>query len=59
LDLIDAATKRVLDKGIRNVEILKQNLLSPVTVEKQVAIIYAGTNGLLKNIPLKKIKVMY
>ena len=53
---LDAATKSVLDKGSKNVEILKQNLFSPMSVEKQVAIIYCGTKGLLKDVPLNKIK---
>jgi F-type H+-transporting ATPase subunit alpha len=53
---LDAATKAVLDKGSRNVEILKQPQYSPVPVEKQVAIIYLGTNGLLRNIPLDKVR---
>lgn len=53
---LDAATKNVIDKGARNVEILKQPQYTPFTVEKQVAIIYLGTNGLLKNVPVKKVK---
>ncbi len=53
---LDAATKSVLDKGARNVEILKQGQFSPVSVEKQVAIIYAGTKGLLRNVPVNKVK---
>lgn len=53
---LDPATKAVLDKGSRNVEILKQNQFSPVSVEKQVAIIYAGTKGLLKNVPVNRVK---
>ncbi|MBI3142838.1 MAG: F0F1 ATP synthase subunit alpha [Bacteroidetes bacterium] len=53
---LDAATKAVLDKGARNVEVLKQNQFSPVSVEKQVAIIYAGTKGLLRNVPIQKVK---
>jgi F-type H+-transporting ATPase subunit alpha len=53
---LDAATKAVLDKGIRNVEILKQNLASPLTVEKQIAIIYLGTNNLMKEIPVNKVR---
>ncbi|MGX5687719.1 F0F1 ATP synthase subunit alpha [Arcticibacter tournemirensis] len=53
---LDAATKSVLDKGARNVEILKQGQFSPVTVEKQVAIIYAGTKGLLRQVPVNKVK---
>jgi len=53
---LDAATMSVLDKGKRNVEILKQPQYSPLTVEKQVAIIYLGTNGLLKDVPVNKVK---
>jgi len=53
---LDAATKAVLDKGIRNVEILKQGQYSPVSVEKQVAIIYAGTKGLLRSVPVDKVR---
>jgi F-type H+-transporting ATPase subunit alpha len=53
---LDAATKSVLDKGVRNVEILKQGQFAPVTVEKQVAIIYAGSKGLLRNVPVNKVK---
>jgi F-type H+-transporting ATPase subunit alpha len=53
---LDAATKAVLDKGVRNVEILKQNLASPLTVEKQIAIIYLGTNNLMKEIPVNKVR---
>ena len=43
-------------KGARNVEILKQGQYSPVTVEKQVAIIYLGTKNLLRNVPVNKIR---
>jgi F-type H+-transporting ATPase subunit alpha len=53
---LDAATKAVLDKGSRNVEILKQGQFSPVTVEKQVAIIYIGTKGLLRQVPVDKVR---
>lgn len=53
---LDAATKSVLDKGARNVEILKQGQFSPVSVEKQVAIIYIGTKGLLRNVPVNAVK---
>lgn len=53
---LDAATKSVLDKGIRNVEILKQGQYSPVSVEKQVAIIYAGTKGLFRSVPVNKVR---
>ncbi|MBI3720636.1 MAG: F0F1 ATP synthase subunit alpha [Sphingobacteriales bacterium] len=53
---LDAATKSVLDKGARNVEILKQAQYSPFSVEKQVAIIYLGTQGLLSSVPVKRVK---
>jgi len=53
---LDEATKFVLEKGRRNVEILKQGQNAPVTVEKQVAIIYCGTKGLLSNVPVNKVK---
>ena len=53
---LDAATKAVLDKGVRNVEILKQAQYSPVSVEKQVAIIYLGTNNLLRDVKVKDVK---
>jgi F-type H+/Na+-transporting ATPase subunit alpha len=53
---LDASTKLVLDKGARNVEILKQAQYSPVPVEKQVAIIYLGTQGLLREVPVRKVR---
>ena len=53
---LDAATKAVLDKGSRNVEILKQPNFSPVSVEKQVAIIYLGMKGFLMDIPQNKVR---
>jgi F-type H+-transporting ATPase subunit alpha len=53
---LDAATKSILDKGARNVEILKQGQFQPFSVEKQVAIIYLGTNGLLNDVPTKNMK---
>lgn len=53
---LDAATMAVLDKGSKNVEILKQGLNSPLPVEKQVAIIYCGTKGLLKDVPVNKVQ---
>jgi len=53
---LDAATKLVIDKGARNVEILKQPQYSPYAVEKQVAIIYLGTQGLLQGVAVKKVK---
>jgi F-type H+/Na+-transporting ATPase subunit alpha len=53
---LDAATKVVLEKGARNVEILKQPQYAPFAVEKQVAIIYLGTQGLLREVPVRRIK---
>ncbi|HPN19890.1 MAG TPA: F0F1 ATP synthase subunit alpha, partial [Chitinophagales bacterium] len=53
---LDAATKAVIDKGKRNVEILKQPQYSPLTVEKQVAIIYLGSKGLLRNVAVEKVR---
>jgi F-type H+-transporting ATPase subunit alpha len=53
---LDAATKSVLDKGARNVEILKQPQFSPYAVERQVAIIYLGTNGLISEVAVKNVK---
>jgi F-type H+-transporting ATPase subunit alpha len=53
---LDAATKSVLEKGARNVEILKQGQFSPLSVEKQIAIIYCGTKGLLRDVPVNKIR---
>ena len=53
---LDAATMAVLDKGRRNVEILKQAQYSPMKVEEQVAIIFCGSRGLLKKVPVNSIK---
>lgn len=53
---LDAATRVVLDKGARNVEILKQPQYAPVPVEKQVAIIYLGTQGLLREVKVSRVK---
>jgi F-type H+/Na+-transporting ATPase subunit alpha len=53
---LDAATKSVLDKGARNVEVLKQSQFSPFRVEQQIAIIYLGTKGLLQSVPVNKVK---
>jgi F-type H+-transporting ATPase subunit alpha len=52
---LDPSTQQILDKGARNVEILKQGENAPVPVEKQVAIIYCGTKGLLQKIPTEKV----
>ena len=53
---LDASTLAILNKGARNVEILKQRQYAPVPVEKQIAIIYCGTVGLLKDVPVSKVK---
>ena len=53
---LDAATLNVIEKGKRNVEILKQNENTPFTVEDQIAIIYAGSKNLLRDVPVTKVK---
>ncbi|EDM45266.1 F0F1 ATP synthase subunit alpha [unidentified eubacterium SCB49] len=53
---LDSATLNVIEKGKRNVEILKQNENTPYTVEDQIAIIYAGSKNLLRNVPVDKVK---
>ena len=53
---LDAVTTTIIEKGKRNVEILKQGQYSPLRVEEQAAIIYCGTNGLLMDVPVNKIK---
>ena len=53
---LDAATLNVIEKGKRNVEILKQAQNDPYTVEDQVAIIYAGSKNLLRDVPVEKVK---
>ncbi len=53
---LDVVTLNVIEKGKRNVEILKQNLNDPYTVENQTAIIYAGSKNLLRNVPVNKVK---
>ncbi|MDP6921376.1 MAG: F0F1 ATP synthase subunit alpha [Lutibacter sp.] len=53
---LDAATMNVIEKGKRNVEILKQNQSDPFAVEDQIAIIYAGSKNLLKEVPVNKVK---
>ena len=53
---LDAATLAILEKGRRNVEILKQPQFSPYRVEQQIAIIYAGTNNLIRKVPLERVK---
>lgn len=53
---LDASTLAILDKGSKNVEILKQGQYQPLTVEKQVAIIFCGNKGLLEELPIEKVK---
>lgn len=53
---LDAATMAVINKGRRNVEILKQAVNSPLSVEKQTAIIYLGTKGMLNKVPVERIR---
>jgi len=53
---LDAATMSVISKGQRNVEILKQGQNDPYSVEDQIAIIYAGSKNLLKDVPVNKVK---
>ncbi len=53
---LDAATLNVIEKGKRNVEILKQSENTPFTVEDQIAIIYAGSKNLLRDVPVNKVK---
>lgn len=53
---LDAATLNVIEKGRRNVEILKQAENDPFTVEDQIAIIYAGSKNLLRDVPVEKVK---
>ena len=53
---LDASTLAILDKGAKNVEILKQGQYVPIPVEKQIAIIYCGTHGLLREVPLDRVR---
>ncbi len=53
---LDAATLAILDKGAKNVELLKQGQYKTIPVEKQIAVIYCGTRGLLKEVPINKVK---
>ncbi len=53
---LDAATMRVLDKGRKNVEILKQGQYAPMKIEQQIAIIYCGAKELLRAVPVDKVK---
>jgi F-type H+-transporting ATPase subunit alpha len=53
---LDASTLAILNKGAKNVEILKQGQYAPIPIEKQIAIIYCGTMGLLKDVPINQVK---
>ncbi|MEO0334212.1 MAG: F0F1 ATP synthase subunit alpha, partial [Bacteroidota bacterium] len=53
---LDAATQLTIDRGQRNQEILKQPQYAPVSVEEQVAIIYASTSGLMDKVPINRAK---
>jgi F-type H+-transporting ATPase subunit alpha len=53
---LDKTTQATLNKGARNVEILKQGQYSPLSVEKQIAIIFCGTRGLLVNVPVNRVR---
>jgi F-type H+-transporting ATPase subunit alpha len=53
---LDSSTLAILNKGAKNVEILKQGQFAPIPIEKQIAIIYCGTMGLLKDVPIIKVK---
>jgi F-type H+-transporting ATPase subunit alpha len=53
---LDATTQRLLNRGARLTELLKQNQYSPLKMEEQVAVIWAGTNGYLDKLPLNRVK---
>ena len=53
---LDPATKLALDKGYRNMELLKQQQYSPMNVEDQVAVLYCGVKGLLLKLPVEKVE---
>ncbi|TAG57345.1 MAG: F0F1 ATP synthase subunit alpha [Cytophagales bacterium] len=53
---LDAATKLIIERGKRNLEMLKQPQFSPVSVENQVAMIYISTNGFMDKLPVNKVK---
>jgi len=53
---LDASTMKIISNGLRNVEILKQGQYAPVSVGKEVAILYVGSKGLLLDIPAEKVK---
>ncbi|MDD4820791.1 MAG: F0F1 ATP synthase subunit alpha [Flavobacteriales bacterium] len=53
---LDPATQNVIDKGRRNVELLKQGKNSPLRVDEEIAVIYAGTQNLLRSVPVQKVR---
>ncbi|MBC7581065.1 MAG: F0F1 ATP synthase subunit alpha, partial [Tardiphaga sp.] len=53
---LDASTQRLLNRGSRLTELLKQPQFSPLKMEEQVAVIYAGVNGYLDNLPVAKVR---
>ena len=52
---MDAVTAMTIDKGQKNTRLLVQPVYSPMSVEKQIVVLYCGTNGLLSEIPLDKV----
>jgi len=54
---MDAVTAMTIDKGQKNTKLLVQKLHQPMAVEKQVAVLYCGTHGLLSKVPLEKVTV--
>jgi F-type H+/Na+-transporting ATPase subunit alpha len=53
---LDATTQRLLNRGARLTELLKQGQFSPLKVEEQVAVIWAGTNGYLDTLPVAQVR---
>ncbi len=53
---LDATTQRLLNRGARLTELLKQSQFSPLKMEEQVCVIYAGVNGYLDPIPVNRVK---
>jgi F-type H+-transporting ATPase subunit alpha len=53
---LDAATQRLLNRGARLTELLKQPQFSPLKVEEQVVVIYSGTQGYLDRLPLNRVR---
>lgn len=52
---LDPATQAILEKGARNVELLKQGQYQPIPVELQIAVLFCGTRGLLTKVPVNKV----